>query len=133
MWMPRLIVLPLLVTAAACTSSPAPRDMEPAGDAAAPVPAAQRMAAEAAAPPAGPELVAAMTERCRATVAGQPKASVPEITKAAQMRDDWVQVDGIVEWSAESGDVARHAWTCDMFRDEAGVWYRRYLSYGPVT
>ena len=50
------------------------------------------------------------------------------------MRDDWVQVDGIVEWSAgPGGDVARHAWTCDMFRDESGVWYRRYLSYGPVT
>lgn len=132
MWMPRLIALPLLVTAAACTSSPAPRDVEPATEAASPMPATQRMAAEAAAEPSGQTLVAAMTERCRATVAGQPNASVPAVTRAAQMRDDWVQVDGIVEWG-EPGDVARHAWTCDMFRDEAGVWYRRYLSYGPIT
>lgn len=131
MWMPRLIVLPLLVTAAACTSSPAPRDVEPAADAASPAPAQQRMAA---AQPSGPELVAAMTERCRATVAGQPNATVPAVTKAAQMRDDWVQVDGIVEWrDGSSGEVAQHAWTCDMFRDEAGAWHRRYLSYGPVT
>lgn len=127
MWMPRLIVLPLLVTAA-CTPAPAPRDVEPVAQA----PAAQP-AAEAAAQPSQPELVVAMTERCRTTVAGQPKASVPEVTKAALMRDDWVQVDGIVEWRGESGEVARHAWTCDMFRDEAGVWQRRYLSYGPVS
>ena len=132
MWMPRLIVVPLLVAAAACTTSPAPRDVEPAADAASPVPAPQRMA-EAASQPSGPALVAAMTERCRATVAGQPNATVPEVIKAAQMRDDWVQVDGIVEWRGEAGDVARHAWTCDMFRDEAGAWHRRYLSYGPVT
>jgi hypothetical protein len=131
MWMPRLLVLPLLVTAAACTSSPAPRDVEPATEAASPVPAPQPMV-QAAAQPSGPELVAAMTERCRATVAGAPNATVPAVTKAAQMRDDWVQVDGIVEWG-EPGYVARHAWTCDMFRDEAGEWHRRYLSYGPVT
>jgi hypothetical protein len=130
--MPRLIVLPLLMAAAACTSSPPPRDVEPAGDAASRVPAPQALA-EAVAQPSGPELVAAMTERCRATVAGQPRASVPAVTSAAQMRDDWVQVDGIVEWSGGSGAVARHAWTCDMFRDEAGAWYRRYLSYGPVS
>ncbi len=131
MWMPRLIVPMLLVTAAACTASPAPRDVEPAAEAASPVSAAQA-AAGPADPPSGHDLVAAMTERCRATVAGQPNASVPAVTRAAQMRDDWVQVDGIVEWG-EPGDTARHAWTCDMFRDEAGVWYRRYLSYGPVT
>ncbi|HST62654.1 MAG TPA: hypothetical protein VLK84_28370 [Longimicrobium sp.] len=128
--MPRLIVLPLLVTAAACTASPAPRDVEPATEAASPVPV--QASAQAAAEPSGQDLVAAMTERCRATVAGQPNASVPAVTRAAQMRDDWVQVDGIVEWG-DPDDVARHAWTCDMFRDEAGVWHRRYLSYGPVT
>ena len=60
MWMPRLLVLPLLVTAAACTSSPAPRDVEPATEAASPVPAPQR-SVQAAAQASGPELVASMT------------------------------------------------------------------------
>jgi hypothetical protein len=124
MWMPRLIVLPLLLAGAACTSAPAPRDVEPT---------AAPASAQAAAEPSPQNVVAAMTERCRTTVAGQPNASVPGTPTAALMRDDWVQVDGIVEWRHESGEVARHAWTCDMFRKEAGVWQRRYLSYGPVS
>jgi hypothetical protein len=125
MWMSRLIVLPLLVSAAACTSAPAPRDVEPF----APDPASPAYVEPAAESPSRQQVMAAMTERCRGTVAGAPNASVTGTPVVAMMRDDWVQVDGIVEWRGETGQVAR---TCDMFREEDGVWRRRYLSYGPV-
>lgn len=42
------------------------------------------------------------------------------------MRDGWVQVDGIVEWGGEPGDVARHAWTrgrTAMARLRFNGWY----------
>lgn len=77
-------------------------------------------------------LEAAMAEKCRQAVTNRGGASVPDAPRAALMRDDWVQVDGVVEWRGESGQVSRNAWTCDMFRGGDGVWRRRYLSFGPV-
>ena len=104
MWMPRLILLPLLLAGAACTSAPASGKAEPA-----------------AAGRSEQPVEVAMAEKCRATVDGHRNASVPGEPRAARMRDDWVQVDGIVEWRGDGGGVARNAWTCDMFRGDDGV------------
>lgn len=123
MWMSRLIVLPLLA-AAACTP-PAPRVAE--------APARQEpRVAQAPAEQSPQHLRTAMAEECHKAVTWHGTASIPQAPTAALMRDDWVQVDGVVEWRGEGGAVSRNAWTCDMFRGEDGVWRRRYLSYGPV-
>jgi hypothetical protein len=123
---PRLLTLSLLVTAAACgapspdTSDDAPRAGQPSQSVDAP-----------AAEQSPQRLVTAMAERCRATVAGHQNAIVTGQPRAALKRDDWVQVDGTMEWRGENGTL-RNAWTCDMFRGDDGQWHRRYLSFGPA-
>lgn len=109
---PRLLSVPLLAMMAACTSaSPEPRQGEPA---------AQPRSVETT--PASEveqqRLVSSMAERCRDRVAGHRGAVVTSETSAVLMRDDWVQVDGTMEWRGEAG-VLRNAWTCDMFRSGA--------------
>jgi hypothetical protein len=113
--MPRLLVPSLLLIAAAC-ASPEPRSVESDGD---PNPEPQR-------------LKSALARECRDEVARHGNAVVTGEPRAALMREDWVQVDGTMEWRGPEGVLA-NAWTCDMFRNEAGVWERRYLSFGPVS
>lgn len=126
MSMPRLLVPSLLLIMAAC-ASPGPRDTESgAGQPARPAESAQPAEASPRA------VMAAMTDRCVATVGRHENAAVTGTPTAAMMREDWVQVDGTMEWKGESGQVLRNQWTCDMFRGEDGEWRRRYLSFGPV-
>lgn len=125
---PRLLIVPLLAMMAACTSaSPEPRQGEPALDA-----APRSVETTPSSEVEQQRLVSSMAEQCRDRVAGHQNAVVTRETSAVLMRDDWVQVDGTMEWRGEEG-VLRNAWTCDMFRDEQGEWYTRYMSFGPVT
>lgn len=125
---PRLLVVPLLAMMAACTTSaPEPRPVEPAAQ---PTPQSVETA-----PASGAEqqhLVSAMATECRDRVARHQNAVVTSETSAVLMREDWVQVDGTMEWRGDAG-VLRNAWTCDMFRGEDGTWHNQYMSFGPVT
>jgi hypothetical protein len=76
---------------------------------------------------------AATARECHDAVTHRGDASIPQAPSAVRMREDWVQVDGVVEWRSTSGEVSKNAWTCDMFRGEDGVWRRRYLSFGPLN
>ena len=123
---PRLLILPLLAAVAACGApSPEPRDAGPRAEPA--------RSSEQAAPAEqnAQRLVSAMAEQCRDVVARHQNAVVTGAPRAALMREDWVQVDGTMEWRGPEG-VQRNAWTCDMFRGEDGQWHRRYLSFGPA-
>ncbi|HEX6041761.1 hypothetical protein [Longimicrobium sp.] len=124
----RLLLVPMLAMMAACTSSsPEPRQAEPAAH-----PTPQSVKTAPASPAEQQRLVSALAERCRDRVAGHQNAAVTSQTSAVRMRADWVQVDGTMEWRGEEG-VLRNAWTCDMFRAEDGTWYNQYMSFGPVT
>lgn len=123
----RLLISSLLVTAVAACASPAPRQV--ATPAEQPTPAAQPVQVAQAA-----ESVETATAReCHDAVTHRGDASIPAAPSAVRMREDWVQVDGVVEWSSTSGEVSKNAWTCDMFRGGDGVWRRRYLSFGPLN
>lgn len=76
-------------------------------------------------------LQADLAQKCSDVVAGHQNAAAAKVTRTALMREDWVQVDGTMEWRGRDG-VLRNAWTCDMFRGEDGVWRRKYLSFGPA-
>lgn len=122
---PRLLIVPMLAMMAACSSSsPEPRRADPA------VQSSPRPAEET--PASQQRLVSSMAEQCRDRVARHQGAVVTSETSAVRMREDWVQVDGTMKWRGEAG-TQRNAWTCDMFRDEEGTWYPRYMSFGPVT
>lgn len=124
---PRLLIVPLLATVAACASpAPAPRDSAPAEPG-----TARPTERESAPAPSGQRLVSAMAERCSEAVGRHQNAAATQVTRGALMREDWVQVDGTMEWRGEAG-VLKNAWTCDMFRGEDGVWRRKYLSFGPA-
>lgn len=123
---PRLLICSLLAAVAACASpSPEPRD---AGSRAEPAQPVQRAPA---AEPSSQRLVSEMAKQCRDVVARHQNAVVTGQPRAALVREDWVQVDGTMEWRGSGGTLA-NAWTCDMFRGEDGVWHRRYLSFGPA-
>lgn len=120
----RLLISSLLVTAVAACASPAPRQV--------PSPTEQPTPAEQ--PVQVAQSVETATAReCHDAVTHRGDASIPGEPSAVRMREDWVQVDGVVEWSSTSGEVSKNAWTCDMFRGEDGVWRRRYLSFGPLN
>jgi hypothetical protein len=121
---PRLLILSLLAIVAAC-ASPEPRETGSGAE-----PARSEEQAPAAEQSAQ-RLVSTMAEQCRDAVAGHQNAVVTGSPRAALVREDWVQVDGTMEWRGEEG-VLRNAWTCDMFRGEDGQWHRRYLSFGPA-
>lgn len=79
-----------------------------------------------------PRLAALVEQECGSEITRNQNASIPHAPRIAQMREDWVQADGTVEWRAESGEVSRNAWTCDVFRGDDGVWRRQYMSFGPA-